>query len=96
MLKVSTRKWRMASDVCSLQASTLTQNVTGTVGSTGNANLLLVIQIFLSRNNKKILHKIHGKYLFSFILSSFISKIFGDIFEQKLVNKNVPKCLLAL
>ena len=26
------------------------------------------------------------------ILSSFISKTFGDIFEGKLVNKNVPKC----
>ena len=32
------------------------------------------------------------KFSFLFILSSFISKTFGDILEGKLVNKNVPKC----
>ena len=45
---------------------------------------------------EKTLHKIHWQHLFLFILSSFISITFGDIPEGKFVNKNIPKCLLAL
>ena len=35
------------------------------------------------------------EFTINIFLSSFISKTFGDILEGKLVNKNVPKCLLA-
>ena len=60
--------------------------------STGLAKFLLVLQIFLYHNKKKTLPKFHF-----FIHSIFIYfKVIGDILEGKLVNKNVPKCLLAL
>ena len=58
-----------------IQASTLTQNVTGPIGPvnlrfTGRANFLLFLQIFIDITIKNI----HWQHLFLSILSSFISK----------------------
>ena len=59
-----------------MQASTLTQNVTCSVGPVtpriyGPANLLLVLQTFLKHNKKKKMHKIHRQHLFIYFLCLF-------------------------
>ena len=51
---------------------------------------------FSLTEQEKISHKNQQQHLFLFMLCSFISKIFEDIFAGKLVNKIVPKSLLAL
>ena len=53
-------------------------------GSTSSSKTLLVLEFFLDITRKKSI-----KFTTTFILSSFISKIYGDILESKLV-KNVP------
>ena len=51
--------------------------------------------IFGANSNKKThFMKSKDNIYFLFILSSFISKTFGEILERKFVNKDVPKCLL--
>ena len=66
---------------------------------TSNTKDLLVLQnIYCSyklnfNSIRKMLHTIHRKHIFSFILSSFISKISGHIFEEKPVLNNCPQML---
>ena len=71
-----------------VQASTLTQNVTGPIRPV-TPSIYWSCKIFTDPTHfsltfqQKTLHKIH-RLLFSLVLSSFISKTFGDILEGKL------------
>ena len=83
------------------QASPLTENNIGSVGLVTpriywSCKSFTHLQIFPKRKKKKYCIKFTDNINFLSILSSFISKTFEDILEGKLVNKNVPKCLLAL
>ena len=71
--------------------SRLTHNVTDPIGPE-TSRILTGPSNFSFTEQEKTLHKIHLQHSFLFILSSFISKKFGNILEGKPVNKNVPKC----
>ena len=83
------------------QASTLTQTDAGPVGPvtsriywsfkicTGPTILAIIFK-------EKTLHKIHRQHLFLIYFISIYFKNIWHILDWTLVNKNVPKCLLAV